>query len=169
MIRNLIFNSELKPLYIAFLHSIKLSGYKMGINFDKDPFVVEQINYLTKIENVYIVYDLNARPKNLHRNFTIKNCFFGPTSSVKNSDKEKYVYSGYAIAFNGNLKWSFDNGTAINNRIFAVDNSSSSHANNSKDNFVVLGEGDTFGIYGSFGAPEKRLVLILVKQTESFA
>ena len=33
---------ELKPLYTAFLHSIKLSGYKIGIKFDKDPLAVEQ-------------------------------------------------------------------------------------------------------------------------------
>ena len=32
----------------------------------------------------------------------------------------------------------------------------------------MLGEGDTFGINGSFVAPEKSLVLILVKQTQNF-
>ena len=36
-----VFNSNLKPLYTAFLHSINLSGYKMGIRFDKDPLTVE--------------------------------------------------------------------------------------------------------------------------------
>ena len=46
------FNSKHNTLYTAFLHSMKLSGYKMGINFDKDPLVVEQNNYLTKIVNV---------------------------------------------------------------------------------------------------------------------
>ena len=30
----------------------------MGIKFDKDPLAVEQINYLTKIIIVYIVYYL---------------------------------------------------------------------------------------------------------------
>ena len=29
------YNSKLKPLYTAFLHSIKLSEYRIGINFDK--------------------------------------------------------------------------------------------------------------------------------------
>ena len=37
-------NSKLKPLYTAFLRSIKLSGYRMGIKFDKDPLAVEQNN-----------------------------------------------------------------------------------------------------------------------------
>ena len=36
----------------------------MGVKFDKDPLGVEQNNYLTKIVNVYIVYDLAAWPRN---------------------------------------------------------------------------------------------------------
>ena len=34
-------------------------------------------------------------------------------------------------------------------------NSSSSHADDIKNNFLILDERDTFGINGSFGAPEK--------------
>ena len=33
----------------------------------------------------------------------------------------------------------------------------------------MLGNGPTYGINGSFGSPEKFLVLILVKQTQNFA
>ena len=39
---NGVYNSELKPLYTAFLHSIKLSGYRMKIKFDKVLLAVEQ-------------------------------------------------------------------------------------------------------------------------------
>ena len=62
------------------------------------------------------------------RNFALKNCLFRVTDIVKNSDKEKYVYSGYGIAFDGEIEWSFDNDYARNIIIFGVDNSSSSHA-----------------------------------------
>ena len=55
----------------------------MRIKFDKDPFAVEKNNYLTKIVNVYIVYDLNAWPKIPLRNVTLKNCLFGATNIVK--------------------------------------------------------------------------------------
>ena len=55
-----VYNSKPKPLYTTFLHSIKLSRYRMGIELDKDHLTVEQNNYLTKIVNVYIVYDLDA-------------------------------------------------------------------------------------------------------------
>ena len=52
--------------------------------------------------------------------------------------------------------------------IFGVDNSSSSHTVNQTNDFLVLGERSTYGICGSFGAPLKSLVLILVKQKQSF-
>ena len=55
----------------------------MGVKFDKDPLAVEQNNYLTKIVNVYIVCDIDAWPKILFRNFTIKNCFLRAASIVK--------------------------------------------------------------------------------------
>ena len=48
----------------------------MKITFDEDPLALEQNNYLTKIVNVYIVYDLDARPKNPTDNFKFKNCLF---------------------------------------------------------------------------------------------
>ena len=78
----------------------------------------------------------------------------GSTNIVKNSDKEKRVYSGYEITFNGAGSWKFGNDFARNVVIFAVDNSSSSHTDNHKNNFLVLGEGPTYGINRSFGSPE---------------
>ena len=83
------YTSKLRPLYTAFLHSITISGYKVRIKIDRDPLAVEQKNYATKIVNAYIVYDLDARPRNLTNNFKFKNCLFGATNKVKNSDKEK--------------------------------------------------------------------------------
>ena len=47
--------------------------------------------------NVYIVCDLDAWPRNTTNNFKFKNCLFGASNRVKNSDKEKYLYSGYKI------------------------------------------------------------------------
>ena len=109
---------------------------------------------MSKSVNVYIVYDLDAWPRNPINNFKFKNCLFGATSIVKSSDKEKYVYSGYDVTFDSS--WSFNNDTARNVIIFDIDNSSSYHADNCKNNFLVLGEGPTFEINGSFGSPEKK-------------
>ena len=60
------------------------------------------------------------------------------------------------MRFDGAGSWSFDIDTARNVLIFGVDNSSSSYVE-SKNNFLVLGEGPTFRINGSFGSPEKNV------------
>ena len=41
--------------------------------------------------------------------------------------------------------------------IFGVDNSSSSHSEDGKNNFLVLGQGPTYGVNWSFASPEKNL------------
>ena len=48
-----------------------------------------------------------------------KNCLFGATNVVKNNDKEKYVYNGYRIVFDGKGEWSFGNTPSKNVIIFA--------------------------------------------------
>ena len=78
-----VYNYKLKPLYTAFLHSIKLSGYRMGIWFDKDPLAAEQNNYLSQTVNVYIAYDLDAWPINPTNNFRLENCLFRATIILK--------------------------------------------------------------------------------------
>ena len=52
---------------------------------------------------------------------------------------------------------------------FGVDNSSSSHTDNRKNNLFVLGERPTQGINDSTGSAEKKLVLILAKHVQNFA
>ena len=99
-----VYNSKFKPSCTAFLHSIKLSGYRIGLKFDKDALAAVQNNYLSKIVNVYIVYDIDAWPINPTNNFKFKNCLFGATSIVK--IVKKYVYSGCGITFDSASSWS---------------------------------------------------------------
>ena len=60
------------------------------------------------------------------------------------------------MTFDSADSWSLDNNSARNVMIFGVDNTSSSHADNRKNNFLILGEAPTFGINGSFGSSEKK-------------
>ena len=90
------------------------------------------------------------------------------TYIVKNSDKEKYMYSGYAITFDSAGSLGLDNDTTRNGIIFVVDNSSSSHADNCKNSFLVLGEGPNFGINGSFGSSEKKFSINFSKANTKF-
>ena len=55
------YNSKLRPLYRAFLFSIKLPGYRMGIKFDKDPLAVEQNNYASKMDNLLMFKNLQSQ------------------------------------------------------------------------------------------------------------
>ena len=112
---------------------------------------------MTKIVNACIACDLDALPRNPTNNFSFRNCLFGATNTVKNSDKEEHVYRGYGITFDGADSFSFDNDFAGNVIIFGVDNSSSSHSGNGKNDFLTLGEDPTYGIKGSFGSPEKKV------------
>ena len=52
--------------------------------------------------------------------------------------------------------------------IFGIDNSSSSHTDNLRNGFLILGEGDTFGINGSLGAPEKKFCINFSKVKTKF-
>ena len=86
---------------------------------------------------------------------------FDATNIVKNSNKEKSAcISACGIAFDGKGSWNFGNDFAENVVIFNVDNSSSSHDNNRKNNFLVVGKGP------ALVHQRKSLALILVQQTK---
>ena len=113
---------------------------------------------MSKIVNVYIVFDLDAWPRNATNNFKFKNCLFGATSTVKYSDKEKHVYSGYAIRSASAGSWSFDHDSVRNVIIFGADNSSSSLSDN-KANYKNANFPTQFclgSISNGFSATESR-------------
>ena len=62
----------------------------------------------------------------------------------------------------------FNNSFARNIIIFGVGNISSSHADNRKNNFLVLGDGPTFGINESFGSPGKNFSINFSKANTKF-
>ena len=80
---NGVFHFKLKPLHAALLNSIKLSGDRIGIKFDKDPLAGKQNNYLIKIVNVYVVYDFDTSPRNPTNSFKFKNSFCRTNNIVK--------------------------------------------------------------------------------------
>ena len=101
-------------------------------------------------------------------NFKFKNCLIGACNIVKNSDKEKYVYSGYRITFDSAGSWSFDNDLARDVIVFGTDNSSTSHSDNFKNNFLILVEVPTYGINGRFESPEKNININFAKANSKF-
>ena len=102
--------------------------------------------YSSFILNLYIVYELNNWPRNPTNNFLLRNCLFGTVKLVRNAAKIKFTENCPGTAFDGEASWSFDNDFARNALIFGVDNSSSSHTDNLKNNILVSGERPTDGI-----------------------
>ena len=86
---------------ILFLPNVKYFRNKIRTQFNSTSLVLEQNNYATKIVIVYIVFDLDTWPKNPLKNFALKNSLLDSTNIVKDNDKEKYVCTGYGIAFDG--------------------------------------------------------------------
>ena len=78
------------------------------------------------------------------------------------------MYHGYGITFDSTGSWSFDNDYARNVIICDVDNTSSSHVDNCKKNFLALEEGPTFRVNGSFGSPEKKCSINFTKANTKF-
>ena len=66
---------------------------------------------------------------------------------TKNTNIDKYGYSGYGIGFDRKSSLSFPgSGFGQNVLIFGVDMSSSTHINNKKKDLLVLGKGPTQGL-----------------------
>ena len=99
-----------------------------------------------KIINIYIVYDLQSN-LNYNPDFTLENCLFGAVKITKNTDVDKYKYSGYGIGFDGRGVFTHPAGSFGNNAIiFGVDMSSSVHIDNKGKDILILGSGLTQGL-----------------------
>ena len=87
------------------------------------------------ILNIYIAYELGASSS--HNNDpTLKNCLFGAVTLTKNSDIDKYGYSGYGTGFDRRSSFSFPGGGFGQNvLIFGVDMSFSAHIDNKKKTY----------------------------------
>ena len=53
-----VYNTKLIPIKNDSLPNIKYFKYKIGIQLNKTPLIVEQNIYVSKMINVYIIYDL---------------------------------------------------------------------------------------------------------------
>ena len=77
-----------------------------------------------EIVNVYIVYEITD---NFNASYypAVENCLFGPVKLTKNTDIDKYGYSGHGIGFDRKGFFSHPSGgTGRNVIIFGVDMSS---------------------------------------------
>ena len=99
-------SEKIKPFDTGLEPTMSNNG---GINlkFNSSVFVQKSIFllYSNFILNIYIVYELNAWPRNPTNNFLQKTFLFGTVKLVRNVDKSKFIYNVRAIA----VSWSFGN------------------------------------------------------------
>ena len=125
------FSFTISTQHSHFLFRLNFFDYKIGIEFDGDHFVVEQIIYTTKIVNVYIVYELDKRPKIFLNNFKLKNCLFDTSNTTKIVIKVNGCILAYQVHDGAGSRTS-GNDFARNVVIFGVDNGSLSYSDNRK-------------------------------------
>ena len=93
-----------------------------------------------KVINLYISYALNPQLRNLNTDFTLGNWLF-VVKLTKNTDLDKYRYSGYGIGFDSCLEFSFTDGSFEKSFIiFGADMSSFVHIDNTGKDILILGE-----------------------------
>ena len=122
-------------------------GTKTRLKFTGSCLKQPKVSYTYgKVVNMYIVYELGASSSH-NNDLTIKKCLLGTVTLTKNTDIDKYVYSGYGIGFDRRSTFSFPGGGFGQNvLIFGVDMSSSAHIDNKKKDILVLGKGPTQGL-----------------------
>ena len=109
--------------------------------------------------NLYILYESNNWPRNPTNNFPLKTCFLVTVKLVRNVFKSKFTFNIWGIKFDGEGSWSFNNDFVQIVVTFGVYNSSSSHTNNRKNNFLVLGKGGTDNINDTGDVAEKKVCI----------
>ena len=128
---------------------------RIKVRFNGDLLRQNQVTYNHRpIVNIYIVYETTLDTKT--SNITLENCLSGAIKITKNSDVDKYKYSGYGTGFDSRGSFphpSGENGTNV--IIFEADLSSSVHTNNKVNNVLVLGKTFIQGINGTTIYAEK--------------
>ena len=119
-------------------------GTKTRVEFSGSCLEQDKIMYTHgKVVNIYKI----RKSINISDYQTLENCLFGAVSLTKNSDMDKYGYSGYGIGFDRHGSFSFS-GTRLGRNviIFGVDMSSSTKTDNRKKYILILGKGPTQGL-----------------------
>ena len=104
------FDNSLTPT--NYYHTSKVRIKFTGSCFLNNLVMSYTHNTHRKILNIYIVYELGASTSN-NNDPTLKNCLFSTVTLTKNTDSDKYGYSGYGIGFDRRSSFSFPGGGLV--------------------------------------------------------
>ena len=152
---------NIDPPTTSLFPSINYVGNKIRVKFSGS--CLKQSNKLTythkKIVNICIVYERGASSSNVN-DPTQESCLFGAVT--KNSEIDKYRFSGYGIEFDGIGRFSFPGGGVGQNLLICgADMSSSAYIDNKKNDILVVGIGPTQGLEQTLTVEKcTRLILL---------
>ena len=117
-------------------------GNRMSVifsgNYGKES---KSIYPLKSLINIYIVYSLDPESNARNTDFAAQSYLFGAVKITKEVNTSNYKYVGYGICFDEGSNFSIGNITNGKNVIIlGCDASSSSLANNKKNNIIALGK-----------------------------
>ena len=148
----------------------KLSFYdiKTRVEFNGSCLKQDKVTYNPgKIVNIHFVFEI-IKNYNISSYPALENCLFRAVSLTKHADIDQYKYSGYGIGFSRKDEVSFGNGYGRNVIVFGADLTNSSHANNKKNNILVLGKDFVQGINGTTVYAEKLYTINFTENNEKF-
>ena len=118
-------NNSLAPI-------LEYVSIKMFVKFDGSCLIKQdEFTFNKKAVNICIAYDLDSNLNNFDPTL------FGAIEITKNSDIDKYKYSGYGNGFDPKGIFQHPAGSFGNNAIiFGADMSSSTHSNNRVNNIL---------------------------------
>ena len=136
---------------------------KMRLEFIENSLKQEYKTPFTpnNIVNLFVIYELNR---------WLKDCLFGNVKITKNTDPDKYSYSGYEIRSNPCSIFSIPNIDCGENAIiFGVDVSSSVHIDNENKDILILDKGPTQGLDNTTLTAEAEYYINFQDHKENFS
>ena len=122
-------SSPIKHTYVKFNNDYIFFNQRKENIISKNPIVI-----------IYIVYKLSS--KNITSSNALKNGLFGAikmTMPNNTTDPQKYIYSGYGLAFDRTGQFTHSDGNLARSVIiFGADLSNSKHATNKKQNTLHI-------------------------------
>ena len=160
--------NSVKTTNYSITPSLDYYGTRTRVEFNGSYLKQDKVTFNHgKVVNIYIVYEI-SKSINISDYPTLENCLFGAVTLTKNTDINKYKYSGYGIRFDRQGNFSFPgNGLGRNVIIFGVDMSSSTKIDNRKKDILILGKGPTQGLEHTLSA-EKMYSINFTEHNKTF-
>ena len=117
--------NSIKTTNLSITLNVSYYGTYMRVEFKESCLKLYKVTFNHgKAVNIYIVYKI-SKSINISDYPTLENCLFGAVNLTKNTDIDKYKYSGYGIGFHRHGSFSFP-GTGLDKDVitFGVDMSS---------------------------------------------